>query len=274
MSTKKQLEEISAALANASKLHKGQSDELKGMAGKMKDDAKVAQDKEKKTKSQRLYEKADDLFDKDQKVLKPKATEKQKEGKSMKRIMKKRSKVQEKEQKTFIKASEAEAKEKASLNQDAMQAMVAGGSRPMHQGTSSQIDPMTGMPIVTGGQMNINPAFSGSMQNSGVPNYNPSMNMANITQARIELSREEKKNQIMSRDLPNEVKQNMIEGINQEADKVKVDGTLVARMGEAAAKAAPILKNIKIVENIIVPDTTYKIGNKGPRKSMRVKRNK
>ena len=221
------------------------------------------------------------------------------------------------------------------LNQDAMQALVAGGSRPLHQGTSSQIDPMTGMPIVPGGQPPINPAFSGAIQNSGIPNYNPGMNMGALAQARIEMSRDEKKAQIMSRDLPQEVKVNMIEGIKQdksvfenlkefggkvmdglekadstvmnmmdkaalkvgilnedeyanrvkmgprpafgirqEANNAKKDGTLVVRMGEAAAKAVPILKNMKIVENIIVPDTTYKIGNKGPRKSMVVKRNK
>ena len=160
------------------------------------------------------------------------------------------------------------------LNQDAMQAMVAGGSRPMHQGTSSQIDPMTGMPIMAGGQPPINPAFGGAMVNSGVPNFNPGMNMGAITQARLEMTREQKKDQIMSRDLPNEVKENMIAGINQEANDAKKDGTLVVKMGEAAAKAAPKAINMRIVENVIVPDTSYKIGNKGPRKSMIVKRNK
>ena len=160
------------------------------------------------------------------------------------------------------------------LNQDAMQAMVAGGSRPMHQGTSSQIDPMTGMPIMAGGQPPINPAFGGAMVNSGVPNFNPGMNMGAITQARLEMTREEKKNQIMSRDLPEDVKQNMIDGINQEASDAKKDGTLVEKLGVAAAKAAPRAINMRIVENVIVPDTSYKIGNKGPRKSMVVKRNK
>jgi len=160
------------------------------------------------------------------------------------------------------------------LNQDAMQAMVAGGSRPMHQGTSSQIDPMTGMPIMAGGQPPINPAYGGAMQNSGVPNFNPGMNMGAIAQARLEMTREQKKDQIMSRNLPEDVKQNMIEGINQEANDAKKDGTLVARIGEAAAKAAPKAINMRILENVIVPDTSYKIGNKGPRKSMVVKRNK
>lgn len=160
------------------------------------------------------------------------------------------------------------------LNQDAMQAMNAGGSRPMHQGTSSQIDPMTGMPIVPGGQMNINPAFGGAMANSGIPNFNPGMTMGAIAQARLEMTRNEKKAQIMSRDLPDEVKQNMIDGINQEANTAKVDGTFVEKLGAAAAQAAPKAINMRIVENVIVPDTTYKIGNKPPRKSMRVKRNK
>tara|TARA_R100001460_G_scaffold69184_1_gene109771 strand:- start:265 stop:633 length:369 start_codon:yes stop_codon:yes gene_type:complete len=122
--------------------------------------------------------------------------------------------------------------------------------------------------------MNINPAFGGAMANSGIPNYNPGMNMANITQARKEMSREEKKAQIMSRDLPEDVKQNMIEGINQEANDAKKDGTLVEKLGAAAAQAAPKAINMRIVENVIVPDTSYKIGNKGPRKSMVVKRNK
>ena len=161
-----------------------------------------------------------------------------------------------------------------SLNQDAMQALVAGGSRPMHQGTSSQIDPMTGMPIVPGGQMNINPAFGGAMANSGIPNYNPSMNMANITQARIEMSRNEKKDQIMSRDLPNEVKQNMIEGINQEAKKL---GTAAAKLAPTIVQHQSVLKATPLITAPLKTDTSsfsYKIGNKRPRKSMVVKRNK
>lgn len=51
MSTKQQLEEISAALSKASKLHKEQSGRLKGMAAKMKDDAKLEQFSKKKVKS-------------------------------------------------------------------------------------------------------------------------------------------------------------------------------------------------------------------------------
>ena len=51
MSTKKQLEEISAALNNASKMHKEQSGKLKGMAAKMKDDVKLEQFSKKKVKS-------------------------------------------------------------------------------------------------------------------------------------------------------------------------------------------------------------------------------
>jgi len=52
MSTKKQLEEISAALSKASKMHKEQSGKLKAIAGKMKDDAKLEQ-KRRYTKSRR-----------------------------------------------------------------------------------------------------------------------------------------------------------------------------------------------------------------------------
>ena len=51
MSTKKQLEEISAALSKASKMHKEQSGKLKLMAGKIKDDAKLEQ--RRYTKSRR-----------------------------------------------------------------------------------------------------------------------------------------------------------------------------------------------------------------------------
>ena len=68
-------------------------------------------DKNKKTKSERLYAKSDKLFEKDQGKLKAKATKKQKEGKNMKRVMNKRSRVQDRERKVFIKASEAETKE-------------------------------------------------------------------------------------------------------------------------------------------------------------------
>jgi len=52
MSTKKQLEEISAALNKASAMHAGQSKKLAGMAGKMKDDAELEQ-KRRYTKSRR-----------------------------------------------------------------------------------------------------------------------------------------------------------------------------------------------------------------------------
>jgi len=52
MSTKKQLEEISAALNQASKMHKEQSGKLKAIAGKMKDEAKLEQ-KRRYTKSRR-----------------------------------------------------------------------------------------------------------------------------------------------------------------------------------------------------------------------------
>jgi len=68
-------------------------------------------DKNKKTKSERLYAKSDKLFEKDRGKLKAKATKKQKEGKNMKRVMNKRSRVQDRERKVFIKASEAETKE-------------------------------------------------------------------------------------------------------------------------------------------------------------------
>lgn len=52
MSTKKQLEEISAALKKASAMHAGQSKKLAQIAGKMKDDAKLEQ-KRRYTKSRR-----------------------------------------------------------------------------------------------------------------------------------------------------------------------------------------------------------------------------
>jgi hypothetical protein len=53
MSTKKQLEEISAALSKASKMHKEQSGRLKLMASKIKDDAKLEQKARYKTRSVR-----------------------------------------------------------------------------------------------------------------------------------------------------------------------------------------------------------------------------
>ena len=68
-------------------------------------------DKNKKTKSERLYAKSDKLFEKDQGKLKEKHTKKQEEGKNLKRIMNKRSRVQDREQKVFTKASKAHRKE-------------------------------------------------------------------------------------------------------------------------------------------------------------------
>jgi hypothetical protein len=65
----------------------------------------------KKTKSDRLYAKSDRLFEKDQGKLKEKHTKKQKEGKNMKGIMNKRSRVQGREQTAFANASKARQKE-------------------------------------------------------------------------------------------------------------------------------------------------------------------
>ena len=48
-------------------------------------------------------------------------------------------------------------------------AMTAGGSRPMTAMNNPQIDPITGMPIIPGGQANMNPNFIGGMPNSNLP---------------------------------------------------------------------------------------------------------
>tara|TARA_R110002095_G_scaffold215628_1_gene210324 strand:- start:353 stop:1291 length:939 start_codon:yes stop_codon:yes gene_type:complete len=48
-------------------------------------------------------------------------------------------------------------------------AMTAGGSRPMTAMNNPQIDPITGMPIISGGQANMNPNFIGGMPNSNLP---------------------------------------------------------------------------------------------------------
>ena len=76
------------------------------------------------------------------------------------------------------KATEELAAEGSSKNprflQDALNpaqnaAMIAGGSRPMTAMNNPQIDPITGMPIIPGGQPNMNPNFIGGMANSNLP---------------------------------------------------------------------------------------------------------
>jgi len=58
-------------------------------------------------------------------------------------------------------------------------AMQAGGSRPMHQATTSQIDPLTGMPLQANAPQMGN--FSGFNE---IPMYDQSMNPGAITQKR------------------------------------------------------------------------------------------
>jgi len=64
------------------------------------------------------------------------------------------------------------------------QAFMAGGSRPMHQGTTSQIDPMTGMPMQGNAPQMGN--FGGAMNASNVPLYNQSMSPGQIAQQRYD----------------------------------------------------------------------------------------
>ena len=54
-------------------------------------------------------------------------------------------------------------------NPSAYAANLAGGSRPMTAMDNPQIDPITGMPIIPGGQPNMNPNFIGGMANSNLP---------------------------------------------------------------------------------------------------------
>lgn len=89
----------------------------------------------------------------------------------------------------------------AALNQDT--ALTAGGSRPMHQGTTFRVD-MMGNPIL-GNAPNMG-NFVGSMANSNVPMYDESMSPGAIA-----MTREEKIEQIdkipgMPEDVKNEMK--------------------------------------------------------------------
>ena len=63
-------------------------------------------DKARKPRSERLSEKSDRLYKKDKELQKD-MTQRQKEGKDLKRVMKKRSRTQDREQKAFIKSSQA-----------------------------------------------------------------------------------------------------------------------------------------------------------------------
>jgi len=55
------------------------------------------------------------------------------------------------------------------LNPAQNAAMTAGGSRPMTAMNNPQVDPITGMPIIPGGQPSMNPNFIGGMANSNLP---------------------------------------------------------------------------------------------------------
>ena len=70
----------------------------------------------------------------------------------------------------------------AALNQDT--ALMAGGSRPMHQGTTFRVDPLTGMPM-QGNAPNMG-NFGGAMANSNIPMYDQSMSPGAIAQSRAE----------------------------------------------------------------------------------------
>jgi hypothetical protein len=87
-------------------------------------------------------------------------------------------------------------------------ALMAGGSRPMHQGTTSQIDPVTGMPLQGNAPLMGN--FGGAMANSNIPMYDQSMSPGQIA-----MSRKEKMQNIKNIGAPAEVEANMIANIEQ-----------------------------------------------------------
>jgi len=60
--------------------------------------------------------------------------------------------------------------------------MTAGGSRPMHQASTVQIDPMTGLPLQANAPNMGN--FGGAMDMSNVPMYDQSMSPGAIAQSR------------------------------------------------------------------------------------------
>ena len=66
--------------------------------------------------------------------------------------------------------------------------MIAGGSRPMHQASTVQIDPMTGLPLQANAPNMGN--FGGAMGMSNVPMYDQSMSPGAIAQQRKKYSKE------------------------------------------------------------------------------------
>ena len=78
------------------------------------------------------------------------------------------------------------------------QAFMAGGSRPMHQGTTSQIDPMTGMPMQGNAPQMGN--FGGAMNTSNVPLYNQSMSPGQIAQQRYDAEKADTNNNGVTED--------------------------------------------------------------------------
>ena len=83
-------------------------------------------------------------------------------------------------------------------------ALMAGGSRPMHQGTTSQVDPMTGMPM-QGNAPNMG-NFGGATANSNVPMYDQSMSPGQIAMTRAEKIEKIDKIPGMPEDVKNEMK--------------------------------------------------------------------
>jgi len=83
-------------------------------------------------------------------------------------------------------------------------ALMAGGSRPMHQARTSQIDPMTGMPM-QGNAPNMG-NFGGAMANSNIPMYDQSMSPGAIAMTRAEKIEKIDKIPGMPEDVKNEMK--------------------------------------------------------------------
>ena len=83
-------------------------------------------------------------------------------------------------------------------------ALMAGGSRLMHQARTSQIDPMTGMPM-QGNAPNMG-NFGGAMANSNIPMYDQSMSPGAIAMTRAEKIEKIDKIPGMPEDVKNEMK--------------------------------------------------------------------
>ena len=321
MSTKKQLKEISAALANASKLHKGQSEEL------FKIQEGMEQVREKL--EQPRYGK--ELFPGGKHSGHGNKGRKSKKGK-------KPRKRPSKADKAFVKArDERKANEELAINtletntksknpRFLQDAYLAGGSRPMTQGNTVQsgntnapnmgnfggamnmsgvpntpVDPMTGMPMNYGmmqdeksadekaakigviARRKIKKAVeAGNYSVEEGPDFKEVPDDGYSDERRRQMlididaiEAADKKRAYLNREI-GPVKQTLQDRykIGQEAEKL---GTAAAKLAPTIIQHQSVLKATPLITAPLKTDTSsfsYKIGNKRPRKSMVVKRNK